>query len=248
MSRSPGRRVVLVGASNLAQGLDLALAETLRRVGPDTRVLAACGRGRSYGLRSSFLARGLPAVLDSGLWRALDAPPHAALLVDIGNDLAYGVEPERVLGWVRETARRLATDRLVIAGLPCAPLERRSPRTLALWARVIFPTRSPDVVRLVAAVRELDRGLADLARELGASRVELDPRWYGADPIHFARSERRAAWSALLASFGEPTHPAGTVPSSVRRSRAEERTLFGIPFGCAQPCWRANGGAELSLY
>lgn len=239
---------MLVGASNLSRGLDLALDETLRRVGPTARVLAACGRGRSYGLRSSFLARGLPSVLESGLWKALDAPPRAALLVDIGNDLAYGVEPERVLGWVRETARRLAAEHLVIAGLPCAPLERRSTRMLALWARVIFPTRSLDVVRLVAAVRELDRGLTDLARELGASRVELDPRWYGVDPIHFARSERRAAWAALLASFGEPTHPAGDVPSSVRRSRAEERTLFGIPLRSAQPCWRAKDGAELSLF
>lgn len=240
--------MVLIGASNLAQGLGCALDETLARIGPATRVLAAGGRGRSYGLWSSFLARGLPAALECGLWRALEEPPRAALLSDVGNDLAYGVEPGQVLEWVRTAAARLGAERLVLAGLPCARLASLSPAAIALWGRVIFPTRRIDARRILEQALELDRGLACLARELGATRVELPARWYGLDPIHVARRARREAWSALCAGFGERGHAPVRPFSSGLGLAAEERTLFGVRLRRAQPCWRSPEGAELWLF
>lgn len=239
--------MVLVGASNLAQGLDLAFDEACARVGPATRVFAACGRGRSYGTRSSFLARGLPSVLECGLLRALDRRPSAALLADVGNDLAYGVEASRVLAWVRETAEQLDAERLVIAGLPHATLARLSPTWMKLWGRLIFPTRALDPAKIAAEVAELERGLTELAREFGAVKVELEPRWYGLDPIHFARRARREAWSTLLGSFG----PRATERVDRRRLAGlapAERTWFGVVRRRAQPCWRSSDGDELALY
>ncbi len=53
-------------------------------------VLAAAGYGRCYGVKSRFVLRDLPPILDCGLWSALRKTSHAptyALLTDIGNDL-----------------------------------------------------------------------------------------------------------------------------------------------------------------
>lgn len=240
---------MLIGASNLAQGLGHALAGTFARLGPDARVFVACGRGRSYGLASTFVFRGLPAVLDCGLWRALDAAPLAALFADVGNDLAYGVEPERVLAWVRSTAEQVGAERAVFAGLPLASLARLSPAAIGFWARMIFPARRFDAKRVLADAVELDRRLRELARELGGAYVELPVSWYGRDPIHVARRARSQAWNTLLAAFGEPSH---AVPPHSRCSlvglAAEERTLCGLSLGRAQPCRRFAGGGELSLF
>jgi hypothetical protein len=249
MVRSPGRSVVLVGASNLAQGLGFALEESHARIGPAPHVFAVCGRGRSYGTSSSFLCRGLPAVLECGLWRALDARPDAALLADIGNDLAYGVEPARVLAWVRATAEKLAAERLVIAGLPRARLERLSRAAIVVWGRLIFPTRSLDPARVRASIVELDEGLSELARELGATKVELDPDWYGLDPIHFRRSARAEAWAALLAPFGPRREGAARLPPLSTAGLAPElSTFFGATRRREQPCRRSSDGGLLSLF
>ncbi|MCK6445026.1 MAG: hypothetical protein L6Q99_01415 [Planctomycetes bacterium] len=257
MQRSPGRVAVLIGASNLAQGLEHALAGTFARLGSDARVFVACGRGRSYGLRSAFVFRGLPAVLDCGLWRALDVArdvsrdtaPAAALFADVGNDLAYGVEPERVLAWLRRTAERVGAERMAFAGLPLASLARLSPAAIAFWARVIFPARRFDAGRVLAHAVELDQRVRELARELGGAYVELPVSWYGRDPIHVARPARRAAWNTLLAAFGAPHHAVPPLSGwSLVGLAAEERTLCGVPLGRAQPCRRFAGGGELSLY
>jgi hypothetical protein len=240
---------VLVGASNLAQGLGFALEETHARIGAATSVFAVCGRGRSYGTSSSFLGRGLPSVQDCGLWRALEARPRAGLLADVGNDLAYGVEPARVLGWVRTTAERLAAERLVIAGLPRARLERLSRAAIVVWGRLIFPTRSLDPQRVRASIVELDEGLTELARELGATKVELDPRWYGLDPIHFRPSARAEAWATLLAPFGPRREGVLRLPPRSTAGLAPEvSTFFGAIRRRDQPCRRSNDGGSLSLY
>lgn len=239
--------MVLLGASNLARGVRNALDEASSRVAPETSVYVACGHGRSYGLASTFLARGLPAVLDCGLWRALAAPPQAALCADIGNDLAYGVAPERVLAWVRAVAERLRAQRLVLAGLPLARLELASPRALAFWSRVFFPARAIEPARLLAAARELEFGLAQLARELSATHVALPADWYGLDPIHFARRARRAAWSTLCAPFGPRVHELRS-PALVGRLAPEASTLCGIARHAPQPCARTTAGSRVFLY
>jgi hypothetical protein len=73
-------------------------------------VLAALGLGRSYGARSRVLLRGLPGILQSGLWRQLESLPPAptrALVTDVGNDILYGSSPEQILEWVEESVARL---------------------------------------------------------------------------------------------------------------------------------------------
>ncbi len=250
MGATQSREIVLIGASNAARGLGYAIAELRARSPSPPRILAALGRGRSFGLSSSVLGRRLPSVLECGLWNAISAPTHA-LICDVGNDLAYGVEPERVVGWVRETALRLSSAKLAIVALPVARLRTTPNWRLRLVARAIFPTRSFDFESLLDSVERVDRELAELARELGATRVDVDPRWYGLDPIHFASWKSREVWNRLCAPFGDRVRE----PNSNFISRAscellvpERRRLLGFEQRGAQPCRRFADGGELSLF
>jgi len=58
---------VLLGASNLAIGLDAVLRAAASRLGAPLEVLAALGRGRSYGTDSWFLVRRMPGIADCGM-------------------------------------------------------------------------------------------------------------------------------------------------------------------------------------
>lgn len=79
-------RLVAVGASNLAR-LALPLLDAARaRCGGAVEAWFALGRGRSFGLRSRLLGRGLGSIRDSGQWERLPHLPPApttALLMDV---------------------------------------------------------------------------------------------------------------------------------------------------------------------
>ena len=108
--RPPPARVVALGASNLTRGLPIVVSAARAGGGPDVEVLAALGLGRSYGMESRVLARTLPGILDSGLWKALAQRPRVPtreLVTDVGNDIVCGASPPRILQWVEESLVRL---------------------------------------------------------------------------------------------------------------------------------------------
>lgn len=246
-------RVVLLGASNLAQGLEVATAAARARLGGPVEVLAACGRGRSYALESRFLTRVLPGIESSGLWAALAqrAPAETHVLAtDLGNDLAFGASAARIEGWLERVLGRLAHPgvRGVLTGLPLAKLERVSPREFALWKCVFFPTRRIEREALLEEARELEERSSALARRLGFTKVALDPAWYGRDPIHYARAKRSEVWRSLVEPWGAAV---GAAPPDAERSGwlwYERVRLLGIPTGRPQPCARLTDGTTFSLY
>ncbi|MEX0819484.1 MAG: hypothetical protein WD070_07815, partial [Pirellulaceae bacterium] len=89
----PNRRVVLLGASNIARSPAIVFDSARSAWGSPLDIVAATGHGRSYGMTSCVLGRTLPGILQCGLWEALATRPlvpTAALLTDIGNDILYG--------------------------------------------------------------------------------------------------------------------------------------------------------------
>jgi hypothetical protein len=221
-------RVVAVGASNLTRGFH-AIVATARSVwGPDVEVLAALGHGRSYGGPSTFLVRGLPGILQSGLWRELESHPPAptrALVTDVGNDIMYGCPPAQILDWVDECVGRLqrTTPDVVITGLPHAAVAGLPPGKFLLFRSVFFPRcrlTLDDTLRIGA---EVDEGLRAIAANRGAAFVTLRPEWYGVDPIHIRPGMWRAAWQEILC--GDPR----TAPAA-RATRREAVRLY-----CLQP-------------
>src|SRR5579872_6971938 len=89
---SSTQRVILLGASNVANGFPTIVATAGRLLGAPLDVLGAFGHGRSYAMRMGILWHELPGIRECGMWPVLEARPPAptfALLTDVGNDLLY---------------------------------------------------------------------------------------------------------------------------------------------------------------
>jgi hypothetical protein len=202
-------RIVAVGASNLTRGLH-AIVATARSVwGPDVEVLAALGHGRSYGAPSTFLVRGLPGILQSGLWRKLESHPPAptrALVTDVGNDIMYGVPPAQILEWVDECVVRLQrfTPDVVVTGLPHAAVAGLPAGRFLLFRSVFFPRCRLTIEQTMRAGSEIDAGLRAIAANRGAAFLRLKPEWYGFDPIHIRPEMWREAWQEMLLGGQRP--------------------------------------------
>src|SRR3974377_1647031 len=103
-------RLEALGAGNLTRGFWSVVSVSRAAWGPEIQVLAALGRGRSYGAPSRLVVRRLPGILDSGLWRTLETLPKLptrAVVTDVGNDIVYGFSAEQTLAWVEEALDRL---------------------------------------------------------------------------------------------------------------------------------------------
>ena len=253
----PRARLAVLAASNVALGQRALLATAFTRLGSPLDLLVADGFGRSYGLTASVAGRSLPALLDCGLWRALDEGgqgPLRALVTDVGNDLLYGADVATTAGWVGEALARLRARgaRVALGGLPLASLARLGPLRFGLLRRLFYPHRSPlDHARLRARAPELDGALRAAAARAGCAFVEPRGEWYGWDPIHVRPGRRREAFEALLAPLGRGgPGPAPPLPSALRLLALppERRGFFGRERRHAQPVLRLGDGSTLSCY
>lgn len=254
------RRVVLLGASNVTRGISTIVETAARTVGGPIDFHAAFGHGRSLGLYTRVLGRGLCGLLDAGLWRALDddARPDAsyALVTDIGNDLMYEVEPKIICRWVEKILSRCQSvaRRVVVTELPLESIERLGPRRYTFVRRVIFPRcrLSLDEARRRAAV--VNEAIHRAAAECGATVVGHRAAWYGFDPIHIRRAEFARAWAAILTPWNERGGAAELARGSLRRwiylgvISPEKRAFFGIERRRRQPAGRLADGSTVSLY
>ncbi|HEX5635248.1 MAG TPA: hypothetical protein VFX50_18520 [Gemmatimonadales bacterium] len=232
------------------------LSELCTRVpGEPVELLAAIGHGRSFGMPSSVLGRGLPGILQCGLWRALDARPAPvtrAVVGDVGNDLLYGAPVDTILAWVDECLRRLraAGAEVVLTSLP--PHVRTLSRARFLAFRTLFfPARHLTYEGMRPAVAALDDGLQKLAQAHGVALAPLRPEWYGFDPIHIRPWHCRRAWGEILAFGGPPLccPRVGIVRSlATYRLFPERQWLFGREMQRPQPCRRLADGTSFSFY
>jgi len=209
---TPQRRLVLLGASNACNGLSVIVDTARRLYDQPLEVMTAIGHGRSYGRDEWVFFRGLPGILHSGLWPALDAAAHiptAALVSDIGNDLLYDVLPEQIAEWVRDCLRQLKprAERIVLTSLPVDNLGDLSDWWFLFMRTIQFPRCGLDRATVVARAHELNDRISELAREFDVSFVRLEPKWYGMDPVHFRFTNYSVAWRSILAPLLESDAP-----------------------------------------
>jgi hypothetical protein len=246
-------RVVLLGASNLAMGLELAVDAARAQLGGPVEALAALGRGRSWGARSRFLVRDLPGIDACGLWRELARRPAAPtwfVALDLGNDLAFGSSAAQVAAWIEVSLERLVARgaRGTLTGLPLARLERISPRQFDVLKRILFPFHAIERERLLQEARELEQRSREIARKFGLVHVALEDRWYGLDPIHFAREARLEVWRRFVGAWGEAHGIAARDAPRSGRLWYESAKVLGFTTGKPQPCARLADGTTFSLY
>lgn len=225
-------RWILLGASNAERG-GVALLDAMRtRAGGPVALHAAIGRGRSYGIRSRVLVRGLGGILDAPIWAATahgDPQRTKALVMDVGNDLFYGVPVPLVLAWVDLCLQRLRerASELTVVGIPLAALARLRPWQFGLFRRVLVPECRLDLAEGLRQARQLHDGLQALAARHGARFVAVEDAWYGFDPIH-VRRRRWGAAAAVLAG-GE----SGQESDAVRGEAGGEAPHGEAPNGMA---------------
>lgn len=250
------KRIVLLGASNLTSGFPIACRLAAAGWGPGPfRVLAAAGHGRAYGVDSTVLGRGLPAIGGCALWRQLEREPGLptrALLADAGNDLAYGQSVAATRTAVRGCLDRLrAVDAATVVVLPpVRSIERLTRARFLVLRSILFPRRRFALASILERLRRLARELRSLADECGATAVDPDPAWFGADRIHLKLRRRDEAWSRLLAGLGPEPTDAATLPRRVRwRFLTAHRARFlGVPLHHRQPARRLEDGTTVSFY
>lgn len=252
------RRAVLLGASNLTRGLAAVLGGLID-LWPEATldVLAALGHGRSYGLTSCVLGRSLPGILHCRLWQALaesEPAPTTALITDIGNDLLYGVAPERIGDWVGEAMSRLkeAGAEITVTGLPLDSVRSLSRRRFVVFRSLFFPFSRLVFEDAVSRAVALDEQVRAQAARHGARVVTQQSEWYGLDPIHFRFTRAGDAWRAALAPTGGDEAPLFRTDLLrwvwLRTRRPRQMRLFGLPAGRRQPCARLPQGGTLSLF
>lgn len=253
------RRLLALGASNLTRGLHEVVRLADQVWGPEMEIVAALGHGRSYGLPSRVFVRGLPGILDSGLWDQLEQAgpaPAKALVTDVGNDILYGAPSGQILGWVDECVVRLQRSgaRVVITGLPLPSIRALSPAAFLLFRSVLVPgcRLSHAVVR--ERTEEVASGLQELASRRGAAFLHPDPEWYGIDPIHIRPARWATAFRAMLLAGEADVGPSpGAAAASVGWLRLyaalpERVSFFGVPLRRRQPALRTARGSALWLF
>ena len=258
ISQLAARRVILLGASNLRWGLATVVEVGCRLWGRPLDVLAACGPGRSYGLRMPFLCWELPGITACGLWEALarrPSAPTAALVTDIGNDLLYDVPVPQIAAWVEACLERLVRTgaRVVLMPLPLCSVAALSRARFLVLRSVLFPRCRLTYTTVLERAFDLDRRLRLLAQTWSGVLVEHRPEWYRFDPIHIRGSRISAAWSEILACWSDGTPREATpVPLGrwfrLGRVVPERRWIFGREWHKAQPCYRLADGTALSFY
>ena len=252
-------RVVLLGASNLTRGFGTVVRLARERLGAPLELMAALGHGRSYGLESTFVCRTLPPIDRCGLWERLRAPCRAgprqataALVCDVGNDVAYGVAPGRLVAWVGRALDRLerAGARPVLVGLPVERIERLDPFWFAFWSRLFFPGRGLEHRRVLDGARAVEEHLEAEARRRGLALVPVRGEWFARDPIHYARARAPEAWGAILAAWGDPEGGRARPPARgrLRAPPAAERRWLGLRRTTPQPSRHLADGTTLSMY
>jgi hypothetical protein len=252
-------RLIAVGASNLAR-LSLAVLDAERaRVGGPVAMHTAAGFGRSYCIPSRFLIRGLGPIASSPLWNACAATdPGArtrttALLMDVGNDLLYGLEVERILAAVEVTLARLAelAERVIVVGLPIATVRTVTKAQFLLVRTVLVPGSPLTFANAIAGAERLHDVLRSLAERHGAVFREHRSEWYGFDPMHVRRRDSGRAVQEWLGAGAAATAPPWDTWMGRWRLRCAapaERSLGGVRRSHAQPALHFADGSSLSLW
>lgn len=285
----PSRRILILGASNVTLGFPIIAHACVRsgslaplnqkQVGntsppasapadPDltagsfegpVELFAAHGHGRSFCKRSHVLHRGLPSILDCGIWSALSLRPPASqnwgLVTDVGNDLIYGLSVENVVQQVH-----LALVKMHDLGFPITyvrpPLDRilrLSDRQYRIIKQMLFPGPTVPWKILSHRATELDSIITRIVTELGGTTIKPELHWYGIDPIHIRSSQKIAAWTSILSTwpFSDPPvveWPGWPLANRFWRQPPDERSYWSRSYQASQPSQQFGNGSTIWLY
>jgi hypothetical protein len=257
--RTPTRRMILLGASNLVQSFPILVATVQSTWSAPVEIMAAMGHGRSYGQDTNVFGRKISGIFPCALWQDLQSRPSmptAALITDIGNDLLYGVSVERLVDWVTRCVDRAleAGAEVVVTKLPIASLEGLGETRFRFFRRMFFPRSSLTLADALAHARAINDRLSSLEEMKKISVIPVSAEWYGLDPIHLTRYAKPIAWPTILSMWRAADAPQRVATPSVWTAAylaslaPWERSILGVTRRAAQPSGRLSDGTTISLY
>jgi hypothetical protein len=248
-------RFIALGASNLTRGFGTIVSIARAAWGPEVQILAAHGRGRSYGVHSRLLFRTLPGILESGLWQKLESLPPIptrALVADVGNDILYGYSSTQILDWVEEVIRRLqsVTRDITITDLPTFNIRQLSNAKFLAVRSILYTGCRLAIAQVIERIEKVSAGLAEISAARSIRFIRMNPEWYGMDPVHIQFSSYRIAWPEILGlSPGVSGGSLGlTELLKVHSLAPERRWLFGVEQFTPQPGLSLPSGGRVWLY
>jgi hypothetical protein len=258
-SNLPSRRVIVLGASNVARSFPTILCTARAMWSEPIDFMVALGHGRSYGQDSVFLGRKISGIFPCALWQDLQARrplPTTALVTDIGNDLLYGISPPRILEWVAGCVDRLAEigAATIVTELPLCSLQKLGALRFQFFRTLLFPGSRLTLATALARAAEVNVGLVELAKQRKTTVISASDAWYGFDPIHLKRSASAGAWQTILSSWGDRQSTRTMRPRGVWERAylscltPHERAIFGMRQRATQPSGRLGDGSTISLY
>ena len=203
----------MVGASNLTISLPIALNLILEFIKGPKFVYVAHGPGRSYLKRA-----GLPMLQFQGisLCRLFDDLESAinkasnvkiyALVTDIGDDLLYTQEPNRIAEGVKYVLKRLHSlgAQIGITLLPESSIQRLSPARYYLLRTFYNPFCHVSYDRMMINVSLLTNLISKLCIEFNLKLLKQNSNWYGFDHIHLFGHFREIAYRSWFSSLFNP--------------------------------------------
>lgn len=240
-------------------GFPLIANALCRSLEGPVEIVSAHGHGRSFRGWSSVLVRGLPGIRHCRLWDELAPRPAAlstwGLITDVGNDLIYGATPEELLPCVRHCLEQFQSSgaATLIVRPPTERLLQLSELRYRVTKKLLFPGPTLPWSVMKDRLTETDQRLEELGREFGAVCITPERAWYGIDPIHIHRGQRRSAWESILNSWPLETtiqvHAAGLAYGlRIWTRHPAERRLFWVHSHRTQPILTWESGSSLWLY
>ncbi|MCH8821892.1 MAG: hypothetical protein IH984_00135 [Planctomycetes bacterium] len=253
------KRVILLGASNLARAISPTVATCQCFMGCPLEIYIAMGHGRSFGKDSRVLGRGLPSINDCGLWDEIAKAqplPTYALITDVGNDIAYGYEVKDIKQWVESCIKKLSelSANIVLTRMPVERIARLSKRHYKIAKAILFPGHELTYEDAQSRLLEMDGILQELGKKHGAAMADLPGSWYGIDPVHIKRSLHKEAFAEILKVWSDSKMAEVNISSSLSRwvklriPRPHKWSFLGLERSNRQPAARLADGSRVWLY
>ncbi|KMP12685.1 hypothetical protein UR09_00375 [Candidatus Nitromaritima sp. SCGC AAA799-A02] len=164
---------VFLGASNLARAFSGLTHCLTRALSPrPAEFIHAMGPGRGYIAEGGIFNAVYPPILDCGILEAADkkASHYESIMVlvtDIGNDIMYGVPPEKVVSGLQTllgTFGEMGAN-IFITAIP-VDLERDVGESyFHILRHIFFPKSRVEYLQAVEAVRAVNRSIKETGSE-----------------------------------------------------------------------------------
>lgn len=194
--------LILLGASNLSRGC-FAFARHMKAcLHPrKVEVLIASGPGRAYCVSGGLLNVIYPPIQSSEIFEVAHNKSESgyqvvALVMDIGNDIMYGVPAERIVETVQQVFVRLQSvnAKIFYTTLPIVFEKGSHPIWFYILRSLLFPRSKVAHDEATAGVIAVNRFLRESAFRKGHCIPDMD-NYLGYDEVHYGWLRAHSAWS-----------------------------------------------------